>query len=197
VEFADFQCPFSAKASKVVKELREKYGAKICFVFRQYPLTFHVNAHQAAEAALAAHAQGKFWEYHEMLFEWGSSSSTSAQSPNLTRETLDKYAQKVGLNLSRFKNALDNKEYAQKVDTDIKLGVDVKVSGTPTLFINGERVKNPADYESVAKSIDSALAGGVNQQHVGHGSKKPGELTAKHCRGVASPFFDRAMTDCP
>jgi protein-disulfide isomerase len=161
VEFADFQCPFSARAAKVVKDIKEKYGTKVRFVFRQFPLTFHANAHQAAEAALAAHAQGKFWDYHDKLFAWGPTSSSGVQNPDLTREALEKYATQVGLNMARFTKALDGKEYATKVDAEIKLAGDVAVQGTPTMFVNGKRILNVTDYDTVAKSIDDALASGA------------------------------------
>jgi protein-disulfide isomerase len=154
VEFADFQCPFSVRAAKVVTDLKNKYGTKVRFVFRQFPLKFHANAHQAAEAALAAHAQGKFWEFHDKLFAWGTSSTPT---PDLSREALDKYAAQVGLDLARFKKALDSNESATKVDADIKLGSDVAVQGTPTMLINGKRVSNATDYEAVSKAIDDAL----------------------------------------
>ncbi len=150
VEFSDFQCPFCSKAATSVKEIKAKYGSKIHFVFRQFPLSFHQNAHLAAEAALAANAQGKFWEYHDKVFE---------NQKAIERPALEKYAQEVGLKLEPFKKALDNKEYAAKVDADAKLGNDVSVSGTPTMFINGKRVQNPTDTAAVSKMIDDALAG--------------------------------------
>jgi protein-disulfide isomerase len=150
VEFSDFQCPFCSKAATAVKELKTKYGTKVHFVFRQFPLSFHQNAHLAAEAALAANAQGKFWEYHDKVFE---------NQKSIERDALEKYAKEVGLKLEPFKRALDNKEFAAKVDADAKLGNDVAVSGTPTMFINGKRVQNPTDTAAVGKMIDDALAG--------------------------------------
>jgi len=150
VEFSDFQCPFCSRAANAVKELKAKYGNKIHFVFRQFPLSFHQNAHLASQASLAAHAQGKFWEYHDKLFD---------NQKALERDALEKYAKELGLNVDQFKKALDNKEYAAKVDADMKLGNDVSVSGTPTLFINGKRVQNPTDVAAVSKMIDEALAG--------------------------------------
>lgn len=150
VEFSDFQCPFCSRAATAVKEIKSKYGTKVHFVFRQFPLSFHQNAHAAAEASLAAHAQGKFWEFHDKTFE---------NQKSLDRESLEKYAKEVGLDVEKFKKALDGKEFAAKVDADMKLGNDVAVSGTPTMFINGKRVQNPSDAAAVAKMIDDALAG--------------------------------------
>jgi protein-disulfide isomerase len=150
VEFSDFQCPFCSKAATAVKDIKSKYGDKVHFVFRQFPLSFHQNAHLAAEAALAANAQGKFWEFHDKVFE---------NQKALERDALEKYAKEVGLKLEPFKKALDTKEYAAKVDADAKLGSEVAVSGTPTMFINGKRVQNPTDAAAVSKMIDDALAG--------------------------------------
>jgi protein-disulfide isomerase len=150
VEFSDFQCPFCSKAATAVHELKTKYGTKVHFVFRQFPLSFHQNAHLAAEASLAAHAQGKFWEYHDKVFE---------NQKALERDALEKYAKEVGLKLEPFKKALDSKEFAAKVDADAKLGSEVAVQGTPTMFINGKRVQNPTDTAAVSKMIDDALAG--------------------------------------
>jgi len=160
VEFADFQCPFSAKAAMVMKDLKDKYGTKVRFVFRQFPLEFHSNARKAAEAALAAHAQGKFWDYHDKLFAWGPSSPDGAQNPDLTEESLEKYATQVGLDLDRFKKALDSKVLAQQVDTEIKLANSIGVRGTPTVYVNGKKASNATDYGTLAKAIDDELARG-------------------------------------
>ena len=149
VEFSDFQCPYCALAATVVRQVRVKYGTRIHFVFHQYPLPMHENAHGAAEAALAAHAQGKFWELHDQLF---------AHQDTLTREGLESLAKSTGLNLVPFKKALDDKTYAADVDADIALGDTVAIQGTPTLFINGVRVANPTSYEDTAAKIDEALA---------------------------------------
>jgi len=150
VEFSDFQCPFCSKAAAAVKEIKSKYGTKVHFVFRQFPLSFHQNAHLAAEAALAANAQGKFWEYHDMMFE---------NQKSIERADLEKYAKNVGLKVDAFKKALDSKEFAPKVDSDVKLGGEVAVQGTPTMFLNGKRVQNPTDTAAISKMIDDALAG--------------------------------------
>jgi len=148
VEFSDFQCPFCGRAAGTVHEIKQKYGDKVHFVFRQFPLSFHQNAHISAEAALAAHAQGKFWEFHDKLF---------ANQQKLDRAALEGYAKELGLNVAEFKKALDNKTYAATVDQEFKLGEEVAVDGTPTLFLNGKRVANPSDVNELSKAIDEAL----------------------------------------
>jgi protein-disulfide isomerase len=149
VEFSDFQCPYCTKAADAVKEIKKKYGDKVRFVFRQFPLDFHKQAHGASQAALAAHAQGKFWPYHDLLF-----ANQSALQP----EDLEKYAKQVGLNLTAFKNAMKDKTFTKAVDADLALGQEVGVQGTPSMFLNGERVSNPTDFNGLAALIDKKLA---------------------------------------
>ncbi len=151
VEFSDFQCPYCSRAGQAAKQIKEKYGDKIRFVFRQFPLSFHKQAHLASQAALAADAEGKFWPYHDLLFE---------NQRQLDRPSLEKYAKQVGLNMAKFKKALDDTTYAKAVDADLELGKQVAVSGTPTMFLNGTRVPNPTDFAGISKLIDAALGGG-------------------------------------
>ncbi|HWZ89023.1 MAG TPA: thioredoxin domain-containing protein [Polyangiaceae bacterium] len=151
VEFSDFQCPYCSKAADVVDQVKEKYGDRVHFVFRQFPLPMHQNARGAAEAALAANAQGKFWQFHDKLFK---------NQGQLTRDGLEGFAKEAGLNVSEFKKALDGKTYAADVDSDVKMGESVAVQGTPTMFINGARVQNPTSFETVSAQIESALKGG-------------------------------------
>jgi protein-disulfide isomerase len=148
VEFSDFQCPYCARASEVVAKIRERYSDKVRFVFRQFPLPMHPDAQLAAEASLAAQRQGKFWEFHDLLF---------ANQDALTRESLEQYAKQLNLNLPELQKALDSKTEKAAVDADVKLGEDVQVNGTPTVFINGKRVPNPTEFELMAKLIDEAL----------------------------------------
>jgi len=150
VEFSDFQCPYCSRAASAVDEIKKKYGDRVRFVFRQFPLPMHENARGAAEAALAANAQGKFWEFHDMMFQ---------NQGKLTRESLEEFAKQAGLNVPEFKKALDSKTFAADVDADVKLGESVAVNGTPTMFINGARVQNPTSFEAIAQQIDGALNG--------------------------------------
>jgi protein-disulfide isomerase len=148
VEFSDFQCPYCSKAATAMQKLKEKYGKQVRFVFRQFPLPFHQDAHVAAEAALAANAEGKFWPFHDRLF---------ANQAKLDRASLEAAAKDLGLNVAAFKKALDAKTHAAKVDADIELGKNAAVGGTPTMFLNGKRVPNPGDVDAVSKMIDAEL----------------------------------------
>ena len=150
VEFSDFQCPYCSAAANAVTELKSKYGDRVRFVFRQFPLDFHSQAHLAAQASLAANAQGKFWEFHDKLF---------ANQKALERANLEAYAEELGLDMKAFKLALDEGTYKAAVDTELALGKEAFVQGTPTMFINGTRVANATDAASISAELDKALAG--------------------------------------
>lgn len=148
VVFSDFQCPFCAGAATATADVIERYGDRVRVVFRQFPLPFHRNAHTAAEAALAANAEGKFWPMHDLLF---------ANQGSLDREYLTRYAQTLGLNTQNFEAALDRGTYAAAVDADLNLGVELGVNGTPTMFLNGAKVPNAGDAEALTARIDAIL----------------------------------------
>ncbi|MDH5672931.1 MAG: thioredoxin domain-containing protein [Myxococcales bacterium] len=162
VEFSDFQCPFCSRAAAVSSQIKEKYGERVRFVFRQFPLSFHKNAHLAAQASLAAHAQGRFWQYHDRLF---------ADQTALDRQSLEHTAVALGLDMAAFKKSLDDATYADRVDADFKLGEEVRVDGTPTLFLNGKKVENPTDFDALDKAIAAALAGGDEGAEGGQGAE--------------------------
>lgn len=148
IEFSDFQCPFCSRGANAVTDVKKKYAGKVRVVFRQFPLSFHDKAHVASQAALAAHAQGKFWEMHDKMF---------ANQSKLDRPSLEGFAKEIGLDVEKFKKALDDKTYAAQVDADMKLGTDVGVQGTPSMFINGKKIQNATDADAIGKSIDELL----------------------------------------
>src|SRR4029079_17865734 len=148
VAFSDFQCPFCSRAVPVMKQIEDEYKSKVKIAFKQLPLPFHDKAHLAAEAALAANEQGKFWQMHDKLF---------ANQQALDRPSLEKYAEELGLNMTKFKAALDSGKFKAKVDADAKEGADVGATGTPTFFINGTKVVGAQPFESFKSTIDAEL----------------------------------------
>ena len=133
VMFEDFECPFCGKAFPTINAMREQFGDSVRFVYRDFPLTsIHANAQKAAEAGQCAYAQGKFWEYHDLLFK---------NQTKLSVDNLKIYASTLGLNTSQFNACLDTGEYADEVQQDFEDGVRAGVSGTPTFFFNGNPVK--------------------------------------------------------
>ncbi|MFT7580954.1 MAG: protein-disulfide isomerase [Myxococcota bacterium] len=146
VEFSDFECPYCAGAADALSQVKKAHGDKVRIVFRQFPLSFHSKAHLAAQASLEARAQGKFWPFHDLLF---------ANQDKLDRASLEGFAETAGLDLGKFKAALDAGTHAAAVDADLKLGEKVGVSGTPSMFVNGQRVSNPADFATISALIQA------------------------------------------
>ncbi len=148
VEWSDFQCPFCSKVVPTVDQLFKENPGKIRVVFRHYPLPFHQNAHIAAEAAEAAREQGKFWEMHDKMF---------ANQQALTRPDLEKYAQEFGLDMTKFKGALDSGKFKKHVDDDMAAGSAIGVSGTPNVFVNGRLLAGAYPYDEFKKIVDDEL----------------------------------------
>jgi protein-disulfide isomerase len=148
VAFSDFQCPFCSRAVPTLKQIEEQYPGKVRIAFKQLPLPFHDKAHLAAEAALAANEQGKFWQMHDKLF---------ANQQALDRPSLETYAQELGLDMTKFKAALDSGKFKAKVDADAKEGAGVGATGTPTFFINGNRLVGAQPFDAFKTAIDKEL----------------------------------------
>jgi protein-disulfide isomerase len=149
VEFADFQCPFSQRATATMRQLLEDYPKDVRLTFRNLPLPFHANAALAAQAAMAADAQGKFWQMHDKLF---------ANQQHLTREDLDAYAPDIGLDLEQFKAALDKQTYKKAVDEDAALAAKWGAVGTPAFFVNGRPIQGAQPLDKFKKLVDDELA---------------------------------------
>jgi protein-disulfide isomerase len=154
VEFGDYQCPACENAYPITKQLMSEYQGRITFVFRNYPLVqVHKNAQEAAEAAEAASDQGKFWEMHDKLYdkqnEWASLADPT--------DKFVSYATELGLDAAKFKDAVVNKKFADRIAADVSDGNDVSIQGTPTFFIDGVRASG-YDHDTLKGLIDKALA---------------------------------------
>lgn len=148
VEFSDFQCPFCAKAVGEVSQILQKYPKNVRLIFKQYPLETHSQAEMAAEAALSAQAQGKFWEMHDKLY---------ANFRLINRQRVMLWAAQIGLDVNKLRTDLDSHKYAQRVAMESKQGDDAGVEGTPTFYINGKRLNATFDVQTVAPLIDQEL----------------------------------------
>jgi protein-disulfide isomerase len=146
VEFTDFQCPACAAMHPVLEEVLKSYGDKVKFVVRDFPLNQHENARKAAEAANAANAQGKFFEYITLLFQ---------RQKALDVPSLKKYATELGLDRARFDTALDRGTYAAEVAHDVEDGEIYGVGSTPTIFINGVQLR-VLSADGLREAIDQA-----------------------------------------
>src|SRR5947208_9176556 len=155
-EFGDFQCPPCGKFSEFVEELRREYDSRLRVVFRNFPLSGHEHAREAALAAEAAGLQDKFWEMHDTLYR---EQETWSKAPN-ARELFESYAGTIGLNVDQFKKDMDSDQTKTRVDADKARGESLGINLTPTIYINGQPVdpkdKNP---EGVRAAINAALAG--------------------------------------
>lgn len=154
-EFGDLQCPACKIFEPTMRQLRESYGSKIKIVFKHFPLkSAHPNAFIAAKAVEAAGAQGKFWEFHDVLYD---NQDIWAVLPDPTEKFLE-YAKDLKLNTDQFKKDLDDKKFEDKINSQEDEGISVGVSGTPTIFVNGTNLGVPAGYDSLKKEIDKALS---------------------------------------
>jgi len=149
VIYSDFQCPFCSRVGPTLKQIEEKYGNKVRVAFKHQPLPFHPNARIAASASMAAHEQGKFWEMHDLLF---------ANQQKLDRQSLDTYAQQLKLDMRKFTDAMNSDKFKAYIDADQAEAGKVGANGTPTLFVNGQKIVGAQPFENFAKLIDAELA---------------------------------------
>ncbi len=154
IEYADFECPACAAYLPVIKKVKEEMGSKVNFIFRIFPLPMHVNAISSATAAFAAGEQGKFFEMHDILFtkqeEWSKSKNVSENYIN--------YAVMIGLDIEKFKNDLESEEIKSKVIDLYQEGVKAGIKGTPSFFINGEKIEQKGTTgEEIVKSFVEIL----------------------------------------
>jgi protein-disulfide isomerase len=158
--FSDFQCPFCKRVEPTLAELEKEYGDKVRFAWRHMPLPFHADAPLASQAAQEAFAQkgnAGFWKMHDKLFEAQGTSEDAIKRPGL-----EKIAQEIGLNMDKFKAALDSNAHKAKLDADTKIGNDAGINGTPAFVINGYYLSGAQPSAAFKKLINRALkeAGG-------------------------------------
>jgi len=150
VEFSDFECPFCKQVVPTLDQIKSKYGDQVRLVFRQFPLSsIHPHAQKAAEAALCANEQGKFWEMHDAMFN---------DQKLLEVTALKTTAGSLGVDKAKFESCLDSGRLAPKVKEDERAGVLVGVTGTPALFINGRSLSGAQPFEAIAQIIDEEIA---------------------------------------
>jgi len=178
VEFSDFQCPFCGRVEATVKQISDTYGKDVRVVFKQNPLPFHQNAGPAAEASLEARDQGKFWEMHEKLF---------SNQQALEKDKLEGYAKEVGLNVSKFKTAIETDKHKAEIEADQKLARDLGASGTPSFFINGRSLRGAQPFDAFKAVIDEELA--KAKQMVSSGTPKTQLYAKVIANGATAPKF--------
>jgi len=154
--YGDFQCPSCALASKAIDELQNEYKDKLKVIFHEFPLEMHQHAVAAALAAEAASVQGKFWEMHDMLYQYQSVWANTTNANYL----FESYAESLGLDVARFRADRQSADVRMHVMEDGKNGETRGVKNTPTIFINGTEMRTGFSKEKMRETIDAALASG-------------------------------------
>jgi protein-disulfide isomerase len=156
VEFSDFQCPFCKQAEAALQAVMAKYGSKVKLAFMDFPLReIHPRAQATAEAARCANEQGKFWEYHDVLY----ADQTKLDTPGLVAS-----ARGLGMNEKVFQSCMDSGKFKAKIDADLAQGQSVGVAGTPGFFINGVFLSGSQPQAEFEKIIDTQLALGPDKK---------------------------------
>ena len=151
VEYLDFECEACGAYYPLMKQLSEEFKADVRFVNRYFPLPGHKNGMNAALAVESASKQGKYWEMHNLLFENQKTWGEKTADPSL----FEGYAQQLGLNLEQFKKDVSSKEVKARVERDKSSGQQLGVNGTPSFFLDGEKLQNPRtpdDFKTLLKA---------------------------------------------
>lgn len=147
IEYGDYECPHCAAAYPIVRQVQEHFGKQLRFVFRNFPLTeIHPFAEPAAEAAEFAASYDKFWQMHDLIFE----------NQRALEGILYELAKSLKLPMNAFSDSLENRRFRRKIQFDFSGGVRSGVNGTPTFFINGQRLEGSHDFDALVKTIEKA-----------------------------------------
>jgi protein-disulfide isomerase len=149
LEYGDYECPYCRGAARDVRRMLDLYPDTIRFVFRNFPISqLHPHAEQAAEAAEAAAAQGKFWEMYELLLR---------PSSHLDLDSLLGYAERLDLDVGRFSSEVAGNVYAARIERDITEGIRNGVNATPKFYVNGERIDGKLPLEGLEDAVQAVV----------------------------------------
>ena len=147
VVFSDFQCPYCARIGGIIDEVLKQYPKEVKSVYKHFPLTMHPFSMKAAKASVAADSFGKFWEYHDLIFQNYSM---------LSDQKLDEFRETLKLDKAKFDKRMEDPKTLEKIQKDVKAGEDAGITGTPTVFVNGRLVR-PANLEGIKAAVEKAL----------------------------------------
>ena len=147
VVFSDFQCPYCARIGSIIDSVRESFPGKVKSVFKHFPLSSHPFSGVAAQAAVAAGAQGKFWEFHDLLFQ---------NYNRLNEQIIDDIRLSLNLDPTRFEQHKQAPQTLARIARDKQEGEDAGVHGTPTVFVNGRMVNRP-NFDGIKAAVEAAL----------------------------------------
>lgn len=148
VEFADYECPYCQRITPELKKLEKEYGDRLAVVYKDFPLPMHHTSQKAAEAARCAGEQGKFWEYHDVLF----------YSKQLQVDELKAHARVLKLDGDQFDKCLDDGAEAAPVKKSLEEAKKIGLTGTPSFFVNGHFFSGAADYTVLKEMVEMQLA---------------------------------------
>jgi protein-disulfide isomerase len=148
VEFSDYECPFCKASESIVKQVLARYPTQVKLVFKNFPLDTHPKARPAAEAALCAGEQGKFWEMHAKLFE---------KAPQIAPEQIASIAAEAGLDPKKLDECIQAKRFASEIDAAIAEGKKAGVAGTPAFYVNGVPIAGGRTVDDFVKAINAEL----------------------------------------
>jgi protein-disulfide isomerase len=148
VEFVDYECPHCKRVQPVLRQIMDEYPEEVKVVFKHYPLGSHTNARAAAEAAVAANRQGKFWAYNDKLW---------ANADNLTPALLEQLAKEAGLDVAKWRSDYESETTRARVQKDRDEGQALGIASTPTIYINGRQFSDNRDPESLRDWINEEL----------------------------------------
>lgn len=154
VEFADYECPYCEKVNPLIQKLQEEYGDKLSIAYKDFPLPMHHRAQKAAEAARCAGEQGKYWEYHDVLY----------YSRQLDVTELKKHAQVLKLDENKFNKCLDSGMEAEAVKKDLEEGKQLGLPGTPSFFVNSHFFHGAVDYSALREMVEQQLHATLSPQ---------------------------------
>lgn len=149
VQYGDYECPYTRQSTAVVRAIQQQLGARLRFVFRNFPLTeIHPHALHSAEAAEAAAAQGKFWEMHDYIFH---------HQQMLKDSDLKRFAEALDLDVAQFEYDMAHHQYLRRIEADVENGIQSGVQGTPTFYINGARHNGSWEQAALFAAIQKAM----------------------------------------
>jgi protein-disulfide isomerase len=163
VEFADFQCPFCARASGPLRKLRTQFPSDVRLIYKHFPLDMHPLARPAAGLSVLAARSGRFWTVYAALFQ---------ASPSLSPDAVREAARQAGLDWDHLSPALDSPEVRQRIDADIALGKSVGLEGTPTLFVNGRQYRGAIDSANLERVVLGQLGRPESSRESGGGTQR-------------------------
>ena len=151
VEFSDYQCPYCKRAETTVRAVLDRFPNEVRYVYRHFPLeSIHPQARDASEAAVCADEQGRFWDYHDLLFE---------KTPAFEAADLEAYAEELGLDLESFRSCIARDDVEERVEQDLVAGRRAGVRGTPAFFVNGISLSGNRPLEDFVEVIQEELDG--------------------------------------